>query len=62
MLVAGTTFYPKARVFRPVHAKLKFMHDSGHDAHRKVDDEQFAPELRHHLVLFIARADVLRLH
>ena len=34
----------EAGIFRPVHAKLKLQHDTGDNAHGKIDDKQAAPE------------------
>ena len=34
------------RVGRPVHAELELLHDAGDDAHREVDQEDLAEELR----------------
>ena len=34
-------------IFRPVHAELEFLHNSGHNANGKVDQEQLPPEFRH---------------
>ena len=40
----------KARIFGPVHAELKLLHDAGDNAHGEVDHEELAPELGHALV------------
>ena len=50
----------KARVFRPIHAELKFLHDAGDDADRKIDEEQLAPEFGQAQVHLIPVADVGR--
>ena len=36
----------EARVLGPVHPELELLHDPGDDAHREVDEEELAPELR----------------
>lgn len=35
----------ESRVFRPVHAELELLHDSGDDAEGEVDEEELAVEL-----------------
>ena len=52
----------KARILRPVHAELEFLHDAGDDAHGEVDDEQLAPELGHALVHILPGAHIERFH
>jgi hypothetical protein len=41
-------------VVRPVGAELELQREAGGDAHREVDAEQLAPELRHVLVDLLA--------
>jgi len=49
-------------VARPVGAELKLEGDAGHDSQSKVDQKQFAPELGHPQVGFIAGAHVAGFH
>jgi len=51
-----------ARVVGPVHAKLKFHHNTGDHAHGKINQEQLAPEFGHGFIHLLAGTHVLRLH
>ena len=52
----------KARILGPVHAKLKFHDDAGHNSHGEVDQKQLAPKLRHPLVRLIPLHNIEGLH
>ena len=46
----------EARILRPVHAELEFLHQPGDHAHAKVDQKEFAPKFCHAPPAFFAGA------
>jgi hypothetical protein len=50
------------RIARPVGAELEFERDAGHDPHGKIDQKDFAPELGHGQIGFVAGAHIAGLH